>query len=41
MTYDCATVPVPEDWNIRARQTFDIAMIRVRSESEHNRSARC
>jgi pimeloyl-ACP methyl ester carboxylesterase len=38
MTYDCATVSVPEDWNNPSNgKTFDIAMIRVRSESQHNR----
>ena len=38
MEYDCATVAVPQDWNNPSNgKTFDIAMIRVRSQSQHNR----
>jgi pimeloyl-ACP methyl ester carboxylesterase len=38
MSYDCASVPVPEDWsNPNNGKTFDIAMIRVRSQSQHDR----
>jgi pimeloyl-ACP methyl ester carboxylesterase len=38
MEYDCASVPVPEDWhNPNNGQKFNIAMIRVRSQSQHDR----
>jgi pimeloyl-ACP methyl ester carboxylesterase len=38
MEYDCASVPVPEDWNNPAKgQNFNIAMIRVRSKKQHDR----
>jgi pimeloyl-ACP methyl ester carboxylesterase len=38
MEYDCASVPVPEDWsNPNNGKTFDIAMIRVRSQAQHDR----
>ena len=38
MEYDCATVSVPEDWNNPGNgKTFDIAMIRVRSQTQHDR----
>jgi pimeloyl-ACP methyl ester carboxylesterase len=38
MEYDCASVPVPEDWNNPGKgQKFTIAMIRVRSKRQHNR----
>ena len=38
MEYDCATVSVPEDWaNPSNGKTFDIAMIRVHSQSQHDR----
>lgn len=38
MEYDCASVPVPEDWsNPKNGKTFDISMIRVRSQSQHDR----
>ena len=38
MEYDCASVPVPEDWsNPKNGKAFDISMIRVRSQSQHDR----
>ncbi|GGQ56860.1 alpha/beta hydrolase [Couchioplanes azureus] len=38
MTYDCASVAVPRDWNApRSGQTYDVAMIRVRSASQRDR----
>ncbi len=38
MEYDCASVPVPQDWsNPKNGKTFDISMIRVRSQSQHDR----
>jgi pimeloyl-ACP methyl ester carboxylesterase len=38
MEYDCASVPVPEDWNNQGNgKTFSIAMIRIRSQSQHDR----
>jgi pimeloyl-ACP methyl ester carboxylesterase len=38
MAYDCAKVQVPEDWNNpKNGQTFGISMIRVRSQSQHDR----
>ncbi|AGL20164.1 alpha/beta hydrolase [Actinoplanes sp. N902-109] len=38
MSYDCASVAVPQDWNNpRAGETYDVAMIRVRSESQTGR----
>ena len=41
MTYDCATVAVPQDWARHARQarrqTFDIALIRVRADDQRDR----
>jgi hypothetical protein len=38
MQYDCASVPVPEDWNNPSNgQKINIAMIRVRSRNQHDR----
>jgi pimeloyl-ACP methyl ester carboxylesterase len=38
MEYDCASVPVPEDWsNPSSGQKINIAMIRVRSNRQHDR----
>jgi pimeloyl-ACP methyl ester carboxylesterase len=38
MTYDCATIKVPQDWsNASNGQTFDLALIRVRSSKQHDR----
>ncbi|GIF05928.1 alpha/beta hydrolase [Actinoplanes siamensis] len=38
MSYDCATVAVPRDWAQPDNgQTYDVAMIRVRSTSQKNR----
>jgi pimeloyl-ACP methyl ester carboxylesterase len=38
MSYDCATIKVPQDWsNPGNGQTFDIALIRVRSDQQHDR----
>ena len=38
MTYDCATVSVPEDWNNKgAGGTYDISVIRIRSKTQKNR----
>jgi pimeloyl-ACP methyl ester carboxylesterase len=38
MSYDCASVPVPQDWSKPSSgQTFSIAMIRVRSKNQSNR----
>jgi pimeloyl-ACP methyl ester carboxylesterase len=38
MEYDCASVPVPEDWNNPGSgQKINIAMIRVRSNRQHDR----
>ncbi|MFF5293175.1 alpha/beta hydrolase [Paractinoplanes globisporus] len=38
MTYDCATVDVPRDWNDKGSgETYGISMIRVRSKTQKNR----
>ena len=38
MTYECATVPVPQDWADPAgSDTFDIALIRIRSDQQRDR----
>jgi pimeloyl-ACP methyl ester carboxylesterase len=38
MSYDCATVAVPRDWaQPKSGETYDVAMIRVRSKSQKNR----
>jgi pimeloyl-ACP methyl ester carboxylesterase len=38
MQYDCASVPVPQDWNNPGNgQKFGISMIRVRSKKQHDR----
>jgi pimeloyl-ACP methyl ester carboxylesterase len=38
MTYECATVAVPRDWaNPTAGPTYDVAMIRIRSQDQTNR----
>ncbi|HEY8474790.1 MAG TPA: alpha/beta hydrolase [Natronosporangium sp.] len=37
-TYECATVPVPQDWsNPDSGETFDIALVRVRGDDAENR----
>jgi len=38
MSYDCAEVAVPRDWNApQAGQTYSISMIRIRSATQKNR----
>jgi pimeloyl-ACP methyl ester carboxylesterase len=38
MTYECASVAVPRDWAAaKSGQTYDIALIRARSRSQHDR----
>ncbi len=38
MTYDCATVAVPQSWSSpQSGQTYDIALIRIRSSTQSNR----
>jgi len=38
MTYDCASVAVPRDWNApQSGGTYDVAMIRIRSASQRDR----
>ncbi|SNT32102.1 alpha/beta hydrolase fold [Asanoa hainanensis] len=38
MTYDCATIKVPQDWSDAGNgQTFDVALIRVRNKKQHDR----
>ncbi|GAB1642336.1 alpha/beta hydrolase [Krasilnikovia sp. MM14-A1259] len=38
MTYECASVAVPRDWAAPAGgPTYDVAMIRIRSRSQHQR----
>ncbi|GAB1693754.1 alpha/beta hydrolase [Krasilnikovia sp. M28-CT-15] len=38
MTYECASVAVPRDWAApQGGQTYDIALIRIRSRSQHQR----
>jgi pimeloyl-ACP methyl ester carboxylesterase len=38
MTYDCATVAVPEDWAApKTGQTYTVEMIRIRSATQRNR----
>ncbi|MDG4823826.1 alpha/beta hydrolase [Asanoa sp. WMMD1127] len=38
MSYDCATLKVPQDWADQGNgQTFDLALIRVRSDKQHDR----
>ena len=38
MTYDCASVAVPRDWNApQSGGTYDVAMIRIRSAAQSNR----
>ncbi|GAA2543472.1 alpha/beta hydrolase [Winogradskya consettensis] len=35
MTYDCASVAVPQDWNNpQSGKTYDVAMIRIRSDTQ-------
>jgi pimeloyl-ACP methyl ester carboxylesterase len=38
MTYECATVAVPQDWNApSAGGTYDVSLLRVRSATQKNR----
>jgi pimeloyl-ACP methyl ester carboxylesterase len=37
MTYECATIQVPQDWATKGGDTFDIALLRVRSRGQHDR----
>ena len=38
MTYECASVAVPRDWAApKSGQTYDVAMIRIRSRTQQNR----
>ncbi|MEU4556827.1 alpha/beta hydrolase [Actinoplanes sp. NPDC023936] len=38
MSYDCASVPVPRDWNApHSGETYEVAMIRIRSERQRDR----
>ncbi len=38
MSYDCASVAVPQDWNSpQSGKTYDVAMIRIRSSSQGDR----
>ncbi|GGL06533.1 alpha/beta hydrolase [Mangrovihabitans endophyticus] len=38
MSYDCASVAVPRDWtDAQAGDTFDVAMIRIRAQSQTDR----
>ncbi|MEV4637036.1 alpha/beta hydrolase [Actinoplanes sp. NPDC049548] len=38
MTYDCASVAVPRDWNApRSGETYEVAMIRIRSRTQQSR----
>jgi pimeloyl-ACP methyl ester carboxylesterase len=38
MTYECASVAVPRDWaNPQGSDTFDVAMIRIRSRTQQDR----
>ncbi|GAA1605589.1 alpha/beta hydrolase [Actinoplanes couchii] len=37
MDYDCATVQVPQDWAKPTGETYDISLIRIRSDKQKNR----
>jgi pimeloyl-ACP methyl ester carboxylesterase len=38
VAYDCATVPVPQDWaNPQSPETFDISVVRARSNDQQDR----
>ncbi|MDG4829868.1 alpha/beta hydrolase [Solwaraspora sp. WMMD1047] len=37
MTYDCATVAVPQDWEAPGGETFEIALLRIRSADQRDR----
>jgi pimeloyl-ACP methyl ester carboxylesterase len=38
MTYECATIAVPRDWNApNAGGTYDVALLRIRSANQQNR----
>ncbi|WP_433296546.1 alpha/beta hydrolase [Actinoplanes sp. CA-030573] len=38
MSYDCATIQVPKNWDDKASgETYDVALIRVRSKTQKNR----
>ncbi|MFI7600532.1 alpha/beta hydrolase [Actinoplanes sp. NPDC049681] len=38
MTYDCASVAMPRDWNApQSGETYDVAMIRIRSNTQKDR----
>ncbi|MFI5491251.1 alpha/beta hydrolase [Actinoplanes sp. NPDC051859] len=38
MTYDCASVAVPRDWNApQSGQTYEVAMLRIRSATQKDR----
>ncbi|AGZ45268.1 alpha/beta hydrolase [Actinoplanes friuliensis] len=38
MSYDCASVAVPRDWNApQSGETYDVAMIRIRSRTQQDR----
>lgn len=37
VTYECATVPVPRDWNNKDGKTYDISLLRARSNKQKNR----
>ena len=37
MTYDCASVAVPRNWASKDGQTYEIAMIRIRSREQHDK----
>ncbi|HEX6969023.1 MAG TPA: alpha/beta hydrolase [Micromonosporaceae bacterium] len=37
MRYDCASIPVPKDWDATGADTFEIALIRIRSTEQRDR----
>lgn len=37
VTYECATITVPRDWSDRDGDTFDIALLRARSDRQQDR----
>jgi hypothetical protein len=37
MTYECATLAVPQDWSAPGGETFEIALLRIRSDDQRDR----
>jgi pimeloyl-ACP methyl ester carboxylesterase len=37
VTYECATIAVPQDWNVPDGATFDVALLRARTDNQGDR----